>query len=196
VANYEQRIAGKRKLLYSWLKKIWRAAGQVWAYNDEDVAMVLNGEYRLEITPPELTQRDTLELANTAISLVQNRIWSAERAMDRVGVEDPNNEKDVIRDEQTDATINPAAVATMANVVATFRQLNMQQQQEAMMANQQGQASAMSALRGQNPPPQGDESMNDQQLIPPGAAEAQPENGEGPAQTAEQMMMGMEGGQQ
>ena len=196
VANYEQRIAGKRKLLYSWLKKIWRAAGQVWAYNDEDVAMVLNGEYRLEITPPELTPRDTLELANTAISLVQNRIWSAERAMDRVGVEDPNNEKDVIRDEQTDATINPAAVATMANVVATFRQLNMQQQQEAMMANQQGQASAMSALRGQNPPPQGDESMNDQQLIPPGAAEAQPENGEGPAQTAEQMMMGMEGGQQ
>jgi hypothetical protein len=196
VANYEQRIAGKRKLLYSWLKKIWRAAGQVWAYNDEDVAMVLNGEYRLEITPPELTPRDTLELANTAISLVQNRIWSAERAMDRVGVEDPNNEKDIIRDEQTDATINPAAVATMANVVATFRQLNMQQQQEAMMANQQGQASAMSALRGQNPPPQGDESMNDQQLIPPGAAEAQPENGEGPAQTAEQMMMGMEGGQQ
>ena len=196
VANYEQRIAGKRKLLYSWLKKIWRAAGQVWAYNDEDVAMVLNGEFRLEITPPELTPRDTLELANTAISLVQNRIWSAERAMDRVGVEDPNNEKDIIRDEQTDATINPAAVATMANVVATFRQLNMQQQQEAMMANQQGQASAMSALRGQNPPPQGDESMNDQQLIPPGAAEAQPENGEGPAQTAEQMMMGMEGGQQ
>lgn len=196
VANYEQRIAGKRKLLYSWLKKIWKAAGQVWSYNDDDVAMVLNGEYRLEITPPELTPRDTLELANTAISLVQNRIWSAERAMDRVGVEDPNNEKDVIRDEQTDATINPAAVATMANVVATFRQLNMQQQQEAMMANAQGQASAMAALRGQNPPPQGDESMNDQQLIPPGAAEAQPENGGGPAQTAEQMMMGMEGGQQ
>ena len=195
VANYEQRIAGKRKLFYSWLKKVWKMAGRVWSANDEDVAMILSGEYRLEITPPELTPRDTLELANTAISLVQNRIWSAERAMDRVGVDDPNNEKDVIRDEQTDATINPAAVATMANVVSTFRQLNMQMQQEALAANEQGQASAMEALRGQNPPPEGDESMNDQDLIPPAAAEAQPENGDGAAQTAEQMMMQMGQGQ-
>jgi hypothetical protein len=195
VANYEQRIAGKRKLFYSWLKKVWKMAGRVWSANDEDVAMILSGEFRLEITPPELTPRDTLELANTAISLVQNRIWSAERAMDRVGVDDPNNEKDVIRDEQTDATINPAAVATMANVVSTFRQLNMQMQQEALAANEQGQASAMEALRGQNPPPEGDVSMNDQDLIPPAAAEAQPENGEGPAQTEEQMMMQMGQGQ-
>jgi len=195
VANYEQRIAGKRKLFYSWLKKVWKMAGRVWSANDEDVAMILSGEFRLEITPPELTPRDTLELANTAISLVQNRIWSAERAMDRVGVDDPNNEKDVIRDEQTDATINPAAVATMANVVSTFRQLNMQMQQEALAANEQGQASAMEALRGQNPPPEGDESMNDQDLIPPAAAEAQPENGDGAAQTAEQMMMQMGQGQ-
>jgi hypothetical protein len=195
VANYEQRIAGKRKLFYSWLKKVWKMAGRVWSANDEDVAMILSGEFRLEITPPELTPRDTLELANTAISLVQNRIWSAERAMDRVGVDDPNNEKDIIRDEQTDATINPAAVATMANVVSTFRQLNMQMQQEALAANEQGQASAMEALRGQNPPPEGDVSMNDQGLIPPAAAEAQPENGEGPAQTEEQMMMQMGQGQ-
>ena len=195
VANYEQRIAGKRKLFYSWLKKVWKMAGRIWSANDEDVSMILAGEYRIEITPPELTPRDTLELANTAISLVQNRIWSAERAMDRVGVDDPNNEKDVIRDEQTDATINPAAVATMANVVATFRQLNMQAQQEAQAMDQQGQASAMAALRGQNPPPQGSESMNDQGMIPPAAAEAQPDNGDGAAQTAEQMMQQMGQGQ-
>jgi len=58
------------------------------------------------------------------------------------------------------------------------------------------QNAAMEAMRGQNPSPMGSESMNDQDMIPPSAAEAMPENGGGPAQTAEQMMMGMEGGQQ
>jgi hypothetical protein len=144
-----------------------------------------------------LTPRDTLELANTAISLVQNRIWSAERAMDRVGVDDPANEKDIIRDEQTDATINPAAVATMASVVGSFRQLGLEQPQGiGAPGSPMDQNAAMEAMRGQNPSPMGSESMNDQDMIPPSAAEAMPENGGGPAQTAEQMMMGMEGGQQ
>ena len=197
VANYEQRIAPKRKLFYNWIKKVWKMSAQIWSYNNEEVDMVINGNYRIEIVPPELTPRDTLELANTAISLVQNRIWSAERAMDRVGVDDPANEKDIIRDEQTDATINPAAVATMASVVGSFRQLGLEQPQGiGAPGSPMDQNAAMEAMRGQNPSPMGSESMNDQDMIPPSAAEAMPENGGGPAQTAEQMMMGMEGGQQ
>lgn len=197
IANYEQRIAPKRKLFYNWLKKVWKMSAQVWSYNNEEVAMVINGNYRIEVVPPELTPRDTLELANTAISLVQNRIWSAERAMDRVGVDDVQNEKDIIRDEQTDATINPAAVATMASVVGTFRQLGLQQPSGlGEPGSPMDQQAAMEAMRGQNPSPMGSESMNDQEMIPPSAAETMPENGGGPAQTAEQMMMGMEGGQQ
>ena len=189
IANYEQRIAGKRKLFYRWIKDVWKMAAQVWEYNDSNVRMIINKEYRLEITPPELTPRDTLELANTAISLVQNRIWSAERAMDRVGVDDPNNEKDVIRDEQTDATINPAAVATMASVISSFQQLGMQPPQGAQQQLGMQQDSAMAAMRGQNPSPMGDESNNDAGMIPPGAAESQPENmGEGGvAQTPDQL---------
>lgn len=194
VANYEQRIAPKRKLFYNWIKKVWKMSAQVWSYNNPEVAMVIGGQYRIEITPPELTPRDTLELANTAISLVQNRIWSAERAMDRVGVDDPMNEKDIIRDEQTDATINPAAVATMANVIGTFQQLGLQPPQGAQQQMGMQQASAMEAMRGQNPSPQGSESMNDQSLIPPAAAEAQPENAQDvPAQGPEQLMAQMGG---
>jgi hypothetical protein len=152
--------------------------------------MIINGNYRIEITPPELTPRDTLELANTAISLVQNRIWSAERAMDRVGVDDVQNEKDVIRDEQTDATINPAAVATMASVVGAFKQLGIQQPagigEPGSPMDQQ--AAAMAAMRGQNPSPEGSVSMNDQALIPPSAAEAQPANSaEGAALSPDQL---------
>jgi hypothetical protein len=190
IANYEQRIAAKRKIFYRWIKQVWKTAAQVWAYNNPDVAMIISKEYRIEITPPELTPRDTLELANTAISLVQNRIWSAERAMDRVGVDDVNNEKDIIRDEQTDATINPAAVSTMANVVASFRQLGMQQPEG---IGQPGspmdqQAAAAEAMRGENPSPQGDQSNNDPGMIPPSAQETQPGNSsEGAPQTPEQL---------
>ena len=194
IANYEQRIAAKRKLFYRWIKDVWKMSAKLWEYNNPEVDMIISKNYRIEITPPELTPRDTLELANTAISLVQNRIWSAERAMDRVGVDDPNNEKDVIRDEQTDATINPAAVATMASVIGSFQQLGMQPPQGAQDQAGMQQASAMEAMRGQNPSPEGSNSMNDQSLIPPGAAEAQPGNAaEGSAALTQEQLMSQEG---
>jgi hypothetical protein len=161
VANYEQRIAPKRKLLYSWIKKIWEVSARMWEEMDPAIAEVIAQEYRLEITPPELTPRDTLELAQTALNLVQGRLWSAERAMDRVGVEDPEGEKDLIRDEQTDATLNPNAVMTMGNLMALFQQLQQQgvqmqqmqaQQQQAATQLQAQQESAMNAYRQQGSP--------------------------------------------
>jgi len=160
VANYEQRIAPKRKLLYSWMKKVWEMSARMWEAKDKAISEIIGGEYRLEITPPELTPRDTLELAQTALNLVQGRIWSAERAMDRVGVEDPEGEKEIIRDEQTDATLNPAAVLTMGQLMMMFQQLQQQQmamqQQQAMMQQQQPQQ------------PQGDPQAMGGQGVPPG----------------------------
>lgn len=183
IANYEQRIAPKRKLLYQWLKNVWKLSAQVWEEKNKDVKIIFDGQYRLEITPPELTPRDTLELASTAINLVQNRIWSAERAMDRVGVEDPHGEKDIIRDEQTDATLNPAAVATMTQVIT-----QMQQMQQAGQQQGGGLEQAMNAMRQQNPAQQMVPGQNDQDLNAAGAAEGQPQNGTGPALGAEQLM--------
>jgi len=50
------------------------------------------------------------------------------------------------------------------------------------------QQAAMASMRGQNPSPQGDVSMNDQDLIPPSAQGAQPENsGEGAPVTPDQL---------
>lgn len=176
IANYEQRIAPKRKLLYSWIKNVWEVSARMWEEKDRAVSEILAGEYRLEITPPELTPRDTLELAQTALNLVQGRIWSAERAMDRVGVEDPEGEKDVIRDEQTDATLNPAAVLTMGQLMMMFQQLQAQQaemqQQQAMMQQQMG---------AQQGPPQGPPQ--------PGQGEMPPQMGGGgiPPEIAQQL---------
>lgn len=189
IANYEQRIAPKRKLFYQWLKNVWRLSCKVWENKSSEVKIIFDGQYRIEITPPELTPRDTLELASTAINLVQNRIWSAERAMDRVGVEDPQGEKDIIRDEQTDATINPAAVATMAQVIAQFQQMGVTPPQGAQQQGQAGLESAMNAMRTQNPPQQLIEGQNDQNLNAESAAESQPSNAAGFAESPEQLAL-------
>jgi hypothetical protein len=189
IANYEQRIAPKRKLFYQWLKNVWRLSCKVWENKSDEVKIIFDGQYRIEITPPELTPRDTLELASTAINLVQNRIWSAERAMDRVGVEDPQGEKDIIRDEQTDATINPAAVATMAQVIAQFQQMGVTPPQGVQQQGQAGMESAMNAMRTQNPSQQLIEGQNDEDLNAQGMAEAQPSNAAGFAESPEQLAL-------
>lgn len=172
VANYEARLAPKRKLLYSWLKQVWELTGRLWSAKDADAEFIFGNEYRIDIVPPELTPRDTLELAQTAINLVQNRIWSSERAMDRVGVEDPEGEKDVIREEQTDATLNPAAVLTMGQLVALFRQLGVG------MPGQPNQMAAQSqnAARQNNPRPQVSEAQGSPEQQPNPPAEQLPEN--------------------
>ena len=175
IANYESRLAPKRKVFYSWMKKVWEMCARVWEAKDPAVKSIIAGEYRIEIIAPELTPRDTLELASTAINLVQNRIWSAERAMDRVGVEDPIGEKELIRDEQTDATLNPAAVATMANVIGTFQQMemaNQQQMQQQMMVTQEQALNAQRMMQSGVP---GSESLNqpeNQAQLPPEATAA------------------------
>ena len=170
VANYEARLAPKRKLLYSWLKQVWELTGRLWSFKDTDVEFIFGNEYRIDIVPPELTPRDTLELAQTAINLVQNRIWSSERAMDRVGVEDPEGEKDVIREEQTDATLNPSAVLTMGNLVAVFRQLGV------ALPNQQGMNQSANAARQQNPQPGTTEAQASPEQRPNQPAEQRPAN--------------------
>ena len=176
VANYEARIAPKRKLLYSWIKQVWKMCAQMWETKQPEVGLVFGGNYRLDITPPELTPRDTLELAQTAINLVQNRIWSAERAMDRVGVEDPEGEMIVIREEQTDATLNPSSVMAMANLMQMFQQMGIQQQQAAADQFAQQQASVANTARTLQAPAAGTQSLNqpENQAQPP--AEATPEN--------------------
>ena len=180
IANYESRLAPKRKVFYSWIKKVWEMCARIWEEKDRDVKRLIAGEYRIEIIAPELTPRDTLELASTAINLVQNRLWSAERAMDRVGVEDPIGEKELIRDEQTDATLNPAAVATMAQVAGQMQQMQMMQQQ-AQMEQQQGamqeqmaitQDQALNAQRSLAGAVDGSQSLNqpeNQAQLPPEA---------------------------
>jgi hypothetical protein len=194
MANYEARIAPKRKLLYSWMQEVWEQCARVWEIKDKAVANIVAGEYTIDVTPPELTPRDTIELAQTAINLVQNRLWSAERAMDRMGVTDPEGEKDLIRDEQTDATLNPAAVQTMGTLVQMFSQMQQQPPQGAQQAAQEGQASAMEAMASLNPGAPGTEMLNgpSEQGNPP--QESLPQNAQGGGADLMSMLQAAQGG--
>ena len=194
MANYEARISPKRKLLYSWLQDVWEICARVWSNKDRGVANIIDGEYTIAITPPELTPRDTIELAQTAINLVQNRLWSAERAMDRMGVTDPEGEKDLIRDEQTDATLNPAAVQTMGALIQMFAQMQQQPPQAAQQQAEAGQASAMEAMASLNPPQGGLEMLNapTDGAMPP--EEALPQNAQGGGADLMAMLQGAQGG--
>jgi hypothetical protein len=172
IANYEARLAPKRKVFYQWMRQVWELSARIWEVKNQAVADIIGGEYRIDIVAPELTPRDTLELASTAINLVQNRLWSAERAMDRVGVEDPVGEKDLIRDEQTDATLNPQAVATMANVMGIFQQMQQQPPQGAVDQLAAQQQSALNAQRTMQQGVPGSQSLNqpeNQAQLPPEA---------------------------
>ncbi len=121
VANYESRINMKRQLLYSWWQRVWRMTAKVWESKDPSVKAIIKGNYRLDIQPPELTPRDTLEVAQMAMSLVQNGIWSMERAMNATGVDDPTSEKNVIREESTDPALNPAKVQAQVTLVGALQ---------------------------------------------------------------------------
>ena len=194
MANYEARISPKRKLLYSWIQQVWEVCARVWENKDKAVANVIDGEYSIMLTPPELTPRDTIELAQTAINLVQNRLWSAERAMDRMGVSDPEGEKDLIRDEQTDATLNPAAVQTMGALIQMFSQMQQQPPEAAQQQAEAGQASAMEAMASMNPPQGGMPMLNapSDGAVPP--QEALPQNAQEGGADLMSMLQTMQGG--
>ena len=166
----------------------------MWENKDRAVGNIIDGEYTIGITPPELTPRDTIELAQTAINLVQNRLWSAERAMDRMGVTDPEGEKELIREEQTDATLNPAAVQTMGALIQMFSQMQQQAPAAAQQMAQQGQSSAMEAMASLNPPQGGLEMLNGptEGAVPP--QESLPQNAQGGGADLMAMLQAAQGG--
>lgn len=160
VANYEARIAPKRALFYRWRREVWEMAARVWEAKDRDVKLIIDGHYRLEVKPADIAYRDDLETASKVISLAQNRVISLRTAADMIGIEDPEGELDIIREEQTDASLNPGAVLTQVQLAGAIQQQQAQanpQNQEALSAaGRQG----ANARRTQNQPARGSPSAN------------------------------------
>ena len=158
IANYSSRISMKRDLYYQWRKRIWRMGAKMWERKSRDINSIIDGQYVISVQAPDLTPRDALENAQKVINLVNAKLYSMERAMDEVGVEDPETEKDIIRTEQTDPALNPAAVQAQASLAAAFQQLGVQPPGGAPPAPNQEQTA--NTARQMNPTPAGGQSLN------------------------------------
>jgi hypothetical protein len=145
VSQFETRIALRRQLQYEWMRGNWSLASTIMAAKNPTVRAVIKaGAGRLDIQDPSLSPRDEFETAQRAAALVNAKLWSQRRGMDAVHVDDPETEQDMIREERTDATMFPADVQVMAQLMAALQSLGLQ-------APQAAQAQAQQQLgRGQN----------------------------------------------
>jgi hypothetical protein len=182
VANYETRISMKRSIYYRWRKDMWALAVRVWKNKQRDLAPLFEAASRLSVSAPSLTPRDDMEAAQIARTLVDGKLWSAVRGMDRTGVDDPEAEQNIIRSEQTDVSLNPAAVQVIAAVATQLQAMGMQNAQQAI-----GQMGAGGPEEEGEEPDQ-EAMLNDMRsLMGGGEGAGVPGSGEGPIPAEEAM---------
>ena len=129
VANYEARISMKRMVLYEWREAVWMMATDIWMDKNSAISPAFQAVGPLETDNPSLTPRDELETATMAANNVNAKLWSQKRGMDRVGVDDPEGESTLIKEERTDASMFPSDVLTMVSLMSAMQQLQITQQQ-------------------------------------------------------------------
>lgn len=179
IANYESRIAMRRLLFYEWDRKTWEMVLRVWSNMKGEKAkfvksLIKDGMPRLDILDPSLSPRDEMETANRAASLVGAKLWSQARGMDAVGVDDPEQEQNIIRRESTDATLWPDRVSLMVQLMtalnAAQQQMPQGAQDQAKGQAQTGAAALQDALGMQAPSPSPNGAGQYDQMVPPSVA--------------------------
>lgn len=156
IANYESRLSMRRKLAYRWRRNVQQRVFKVWAAKSKDIKAILKGGLAyLDITDPSLSPRDEMDTSMRAANLVNAKLWSQARGMDAVGVDDPEGEQQLIREESTDATLWPERVQLMAQLLGALQSLGLQApegaqaQAEGQMTS--GQADLRTALGAATP---------------------------------------------
>jgi hypothetical protein len=148
ISNYESRMSIRRRLLYKWRRDVWELTLKVWAARDATVKIIVgNGGGILDIIDPSLSPRDEQETAIRAANLVNAKLWSQARGMDAVGVDDPETEQQLIREESTDATLWPERVQVMAQLLAALQSLGLNAPQGAQAQAQGQMTSGQADLR-------------------------------------------------
>lgn len=189
ISNYESRLSMRRKLKYAWRKRNWDMALKLWSYTNPVIAKLIKaGGGRLDIQDPSLSPRDEMETAQRAIALMGAKIWSQRRAMDATGVDDPEIEQELIREERTDATMFPESVQVMAQLLQALQALGLQAPKAAQdMAGAQlgqGQNDLRTALGAASAPgipggqAGGEQAPPNPDMLVPGATPPEPTPGQ------------------
>jgi hypothetical protein len=191
IAQFEARLSLRRKLLYQWRRNVWKMALSIMLVKVKGEAgagikaAVRGGGGYLEILDPSLNPRDDMETMTRAVNAINNKVASQRTAMNWIGIDDPETEQDMIREERTDATMFPADVQVMAQLLGALQSLglqtpgNVQGQAQAQMGS--GQEALRQALGGsQNTTAsQGMGAQAENPAIPGLPPEAQPGNASG-----------------
>lgn len=195
VANYETRISMKRDLFYKWRKDMWYLARTVWANKDREMEPILLGMGRLDVVAPSLTPRDDMETAQIARTLVDGKLWSSIRGMDRTGVDDPEAEQNIIRTEQTDVALNPASVQVIAAVAQQLQAMGFTSAEEAIGGLAGGEEQPVGPEGAEVVPggPEEQQAMMEQMRAEMGAAGGVPGSGETPIPANEALPSNVEG---
>jgi hypothetical protein len=190
IANYEARISMRRLLFYTWDRDTWELVLKVWAPKSATLRKILAaGGGTLDIIDPSLSPKDEMETATRAANLVAAKLWSQARGMDATGVEDPEQEQNIIREERTDATLFPESVQVMAQLMGILQSLGLQPPAGAQAQAEAQAGSGQEALRqalGAGTPQGtvGSQGEGNQGLTPP-IPGAPPEAGGAPAPFAQ-----------
>lgn len=183
IANYESRIQMRRSLLYQWRRKTWELATKVWQYKADQekvepslqaISLVFaKGGGYLQIEDPSLSPRDELETMTRAINGLNAKVYSQRRAMGLVGVDDPETEQAMIREERTDATLFPQDVQVMAQLMSALQSLGLQANaatsNQAQATVNQGQSDLQKALGVATPNgTPGQQGPENPPILPPG----------------------------
>ena len=172
IANYESRLSMRRKLLYAWRRANWELALDIWKRKDKRVRDIVDaGGGFLDIVDPSLSPRDEMETATRAGNLMNLKIISQRTAMDWVGIDDPETEQEMIREERTDATMFPAEVQVMAQLLMALSSMGLQSPDAQAMAQGQfarGQQDLRNAVGAATPNnTTGSQLEGDQGILPP-----------------------------
>ena len=200
LANFESRIAMRRLLFYEWDRMTWELVCKVWSYMGGEGAKLMkrilkNGMPRLDIVDPSLSPRDEMETATRAANLVNAKLWSQARGMDAVGVDDPEQEQNIIRRESTDATLWPDRVNLMVQLMTALNAASQQMPQGAadqVAGQQQSGAQALQQALGVATPDNSTSSQlgGDQGVTPSVAGGASAPFAQGPQGAAAQGQTG------
>jgi hypothetical protein len=126
IANYETRMSMPRLLLYGWRKDLWDMNVMVTSAKDKAFKKVMDaGGGVLDIRNPSLQPRDEMETMTRALNAMNGKLASQRTAMDWIGIDDPEQEQELIREERTDATLFPEAVEVMAQLMSILANLQL-----------------------------------------------------------------------
>ena len=144
IQSHLNRMDPRRQRTYRALKELLRA----WVFMAEEknpklqvgenkvgLAEMLGGFRNWKIIPPEITPRDAQESVNTEINKVNAKLSSYRTSMDAIGIDNPEAELDLIRQEGMDAQLNPERAQSY---VAIWPMLQQVQAQEQAMQQQLG----------------------------------------------------------